>query len=48
MSELEKIQPIDAEPVYVAATGDDEERDIILTQNRIIRQTNQVLWHGVH
>jgi hypothetical protein len=34
--------------VYVMATGDDEERDIILAQNRIIRQTNQVLWHGVH
>jgi len=33
---------------YEAATGDDEERDIILAQNRIIRQTNQVLWHGVH
>jgi len=33
--------------LLVAATPPADERDIILNQNRIIRQTNQVLWHGV-
>jgi len=34
--------------VYVAPPPPAGERDIILNQNRVIRNTNQVLWHGVH